>query len=112
MISHDLEVRAACACRYAHVIPSCLEQSPTNQYWKKWVESGGTPQQLVAHIERNADYDGLAVGWGIGVPGLPWGGVGVVPTLNYLNDNGNWACTIGRAFARAKKRGTAPQLGY
>eukprot|EP00884_Botryococcus_braunii_P023092 jgi/Botrbrau1/9467/Bobra.0252s0088.1 len=51
---------------YAHVVPACLESSPTNTYWKKWVASGGTPDQLVVHIERNADYDGLAVGWGIG----------------------------------------------
>jgi hypothetical protein len=54
------------ACRYAHVVPECLETSPTTVYWRKWMREGGTPEALVAHIEHFADYDGLAVGWGIG----------------------------------------------
>ncbi|KAL4858198.1 hypothetical protein ACK3TF_001688 [Chlorella vulgaris] len=48
---------------YAHVKPECLEGSPTNQWWQ---QHKPTPDDLDVHIERAADYDGLAVGWGIG----------------------------------------------
>ncbi|EFN55718.1 hypothetical protein CHLNCDRAFT_134029 [Chlorella variabilis] len=48
---------------YAHVVPSCLEESPTNKWWQ---ENKPQPDDLDIHIERHADYDGLAVGWGIG----------------------------------------------
>lgn len=48
---------------YAHVDAQCLERSPTNAWWKR-----AKPQadDLLIHIEKNANYDGLAVAWGIG----------------------------------------------
>ncbi|KAL4430553.1 hypothetical protein ABPG77_005793 [Micractinium sp. CCAP 211/92] len=48
---------------YAHVEPPCLEGSPTNKWWQ---ENKPRPDDLDIWIEREADYDGLAVGWGIG----------------------------------------------
>jgi len=48
---------------YAHVSPPCLLQSPAMVWWK---ETQPAPEDLVVHIERHADYDGLAVRWGIG----------------------------------------------
>lgn len=51
---------------YAHVNATCLEESPTAQWWKKYYSRGGNQSDLVVHIERHADYDGLAVVWGIG----------------------------------------------
>jgi hypothetical protein len=48
---------------YAHVKPECLEGSPTNQWWQQHKPS---PDDLDIHIERLADYDGLAgapAGW-------------------------------------------------
>jgi len=51
---------------YSHVDPACLESSPTALWWKTWLErSRGDMQQLQVHFEYEADYDGLAVGWGI-----------------------------------------------
>mmetsp|Transcript_18462 Transcript_18462/g.44105 ORF Transcript_18462/g.44105 Transcript_18462/m.44105 type:complete len:271 (-) Transcript_18462:395-1207(-) len=50
---------------YSHVVPSCLENSPTAQWWIAWRKSGGRLQDLIVHMEPEADYDGLAVGWGI-----------------------------------------------
>ena len=47
---------------YAHVVPSCLEESPTNKWWQ---ENKPQPDDLDIHIERHADYDGLA-GAGLG----------------------------------------------
>ena len=46
---------------YAHVKPECLEASPTNKWWQ---EAKPRPDELDIHIEKAADYDGLAVrGW-------------------------------------------------
>ena len=42
---------------YAHVKPECLQASPTNQWWQ---EHKPKPDDLDIHIERAADYDGLA----------------------------------------------------
>ncbi|MEW5303235.1 MAG: hypothetical protein WDW38_001555 [Sanguina aurantia] len=50
---------------YAHVLPKCLEQSPTAQWWSAYYKGGGKQQDLVVHIEKRSDYDGLAVFWGI-----------------------------------------------
>lgn len=47
---------------YAHVEPDCLKRSPTAQWWAK---QNPQPEDLDIHIERRADYDGLAVAWGI-----------------------------------------------
>ena len=52
--------------RYAHVKPECLYASPAAKWWQAWEAGGGRREELVVHIERNADYDGLAVAWGIG----------------------------------------------
>ena len=80
-------------CRYAHVDPSCLEASPTNRcelsvsqlvaatrcrwhrlenlqvslprWHQRYEAAGGKHEDLVAHIEERADFDGLAVRWGI-----------------------------------------------
>ena len=52
--------------RYAHVVPQCLLDSPSAKWWFAWERMGGKAKDLVMHIERNADFDGLAVGWGIG----------------------------------------------
>lgn len=48
---------------YAHVDVACLRASPVARWW---LDSRPSPQDLVAHIERRADYDGVAVAWGIG----------------------------------------------
>ena len=53
------------AYRYAHVNSSCLEESPTAIWHRRWLAAGGSNQDLVAHVEAGADYDGLAVEWGI-----------------------------------------------
>lgn len=50
---------------YAHVDPACLETSPTAKWWTGWIGDGGTPDELQVHFEYEADFDGLAVGWGI-----------------------------------------------
>ncbi len=47
--------------RYAHVVPKCLEDSPTAKWWAEYYKSGGKQSDLVVHIEKAADYDGLAV---------------------------------------------------
>jgi hypothetical protein len=52
--------------RYAHVKPECLYASPAAKWWQAWEAGGGRREDLVVHIERNADFDGLAVAWGIG----------------------------------------------
>lgn len=52
-------------CRYAHASPPCLEDSPTNRWHAAYLEAGGKPSDLTAHIDYRADYDGLAVAWGI-----------------------------------------------
>ena len=52
--------------RYAHVNPECLEASPTNTWWHEWQSSGASKEHAQAVLEQNADYDGLAVVWGIG----------------------------------------------
>ncbi len=54
------------ARRYAHVVPQCLIDSPSAKWWFDWEATGGKPEDLVVHIELHADFDGLAVGWGIG----------------------------------------------
>jgi hypothetical protein len=48
---------------YAHVEPDCLERSPTAVLYLRLLAEG-TP--LVPFVEERADYDGLAVRWGIG----------------------------------------------
>ena len=48
---------------YAHVKPDCLDKSPTNVWWQR---AKPTKADLVVHLEHHADYDGLAVAWGIG----------------------------------------------
>lgn len=48
---------------YAHVTPRCLVESPAAQWWNK---TNPKPEDLDIHLERHADYDGLAVRWGIG----------------------------------------------
>jgi hypothetical protein len=53
---------------YAHVKPECLEGSPTNQWWQ---QHKPTPDDLDVHIERAADYDGLAGGYHNFVAGRP-----------------------------------------
>eukprot|EP00195_Chlamydomonas_chlamydogama_P006959 CAMPEP_0202890758 /NCGR_PEP_ID=MMETSP1392-20130828/1065_1 /ASSEMBLY_ACC=CAM_ASM_000868 /TAXON_ID=225041 /ORGANISM="Chlamydomonas chlamydogama, Strain SAG 11-48b" /LENGTH=281 /DNA_ID=CAMNT_0049574389 /DNA_START=136 /DNA_END=978 /DNA_ORIENTATION=- len=50
---------------YTHVVPKCLEDSPTAKWWKDYYASGGRQEDLQVHIERASDYDGLAVAWGI-----------------------------------------------
>jgi hypothetical protein len=48
------------------VKPECLYASPAAKWWQAWEAAGGRREELVVHIERSADFDGLAVGWGIG----------------------------------------------
>jgi len=45
---------------YAHVNETCLRQSPTATGYKK-----GIDPTITARIDRFADYDGIAVKWGI-----------------------------------------------
>ena len=52
-------------CRYAHVSPPCLIDSPTNRWHAAYLEAGGSNSDLLVHIDYRADYDGLAVAWGI-----------------------------------------------
>ena len=52
-----------CYLRYAHVVVKCLEESPTALWWKSYIAKGGRHEDLLAHIEKAADYDGLAVAW-------------------------------------------------
>eukprot|EP01025_Chloroclados_australasicus_P024425 TRINITY_DN244_c0_g1_i1.p1 TRINITY_DN244_c0_g1~~TRINITY_DN244_c0_g1_i1.p1 ORF type:complete len:257 (+),score=34.33 TRINITY_DN244_c0_g1_i1:225-995(+) len=51
---------------YAHVNATCLELSPSNRWWQKYVSVGGQQQDMLPRIEEAADIDGLAVAWGIG----------------------------------------------
>lgn len=46
---------------YTHVDPNCLINSPTARWYKEHVGSTVPHDKMVAHIEFNADYDGLAV---------------------------------------------------
>lgn len=55
-----------CSNRYAHVSPECMERSPTNMWWQEWRQSGASKQHAEAVVEEHADYDGIAVVWGIG----------------------------------------------
>lgn len=48
---------------YAKVDPSCLRASPAALWW---YSHRPAPNDLDIHLERRADYDGLAVRWGIG----------------------------------------------
>ncbi|KAG2455183.1 hypothetical protein HYH02_000999 [Chlamydomonas schloesseri] len=50
---------------YSHVVPKCLEDSPTAKWWEDYYAAGGKQSDLVVHIEKASDYDGLAVYWGI-----------------------------------------------
>lgn len=43
-----------------------MEQSPTNMWWQEWRQSGASKQHAEAVLEEHADYDGIAVVWGIG----------------------------------------------
>ena len=43
-----------------------MEQSPTNSWWQEWRQSGASKQHAEAVVEEHADYDGVAVVWGIG----------------------------------------------
>lgn len=71
-LKETLEAMSARVCGspavdgYAHVDTKCLESSPTAKWWAAYYLRGGRQKELVAHIERAADYDGLAVMWGIG----------------------------------------------
>eukprot|EP00877_Chromochloris_zofingiensis_P007296 jgi/Chrzof1/281/Cz01g09240.t1 len=51
---------------YAHVSTSCLLNSPTARWYKEYIASSGKFEDMVVHIEPQADYDGLAVVWGAG----------------------------------------------
>lgn len=54
---------------YASVNDTCLLNSPTARWWlaaRDRVGLAGLAAQSVIHIEERADYDGLAVRWGIG----------------------------------------------
>jgi hypothetical protein len=53
------------ARRYAHVDFGCLRRSPTARWWRGAADAGrlGT---LVPWVEEAADYDGIAVVWGLG----------------------------------------------
>lgn len=51
---------------YAHVSPECLESSPTNTWWHEWQQSGASKEHASAVLEEHANYDGIAVVWGIG----------------------------------------------
>lgn len=85
-------------CRYNKVVPKCLYDSPTAAWWSRWESGGGQREDLIVHIEQNADYDGLAVAWGVGNKKAsveecgeacrlhkpnPKGGVNPVPMLNW-----------------------------
>lgn len=59
-------LQSLCSFRYAHVSPECLEGSPTNTWWQEWRSSGASKQHAEAVLEQHADYDGIAVVWGIG----------------------------------------------
>lgn len=48
---------------YAHVDVECLRKSPTAQWYFQFRPE---PDDLVVFVDREADYDGLAVSWGIG----------------------------------------------
>lgn len=41
--------------RYAHVVPKCLEDSPTNKWWQEYYKSGGKQSDLAVHIEQAAE---------------------------------------------------------
>jgi len=35
---------------YAHVVPKCLEESPTALWWKQYLAKGGKQEDLIAHV--------------------------------------------------------------
>ena len=47
---------------------SCLRASPTARWWQAAAGKGqlGERGALEAHVEERADYDGVAVKWGLG----------------------------------------------
>ncbi|KAK9845704.1 hypothetical protein WJX81_000103 [Elliptochloris bilobata] len=53
---------------YAHVNASCLRSSPAARWWRNAAASGRLAEKafLEAHVEQRADYDGVAVKWGLG----------------------------------------------
>jgi hypothetical protein len=54
---------------YADTSPECLLRSPTARWTLRRaavVAAGGALPPLEAHLDREADYDGLAVVWGVG----------------------------------------------
>lgn len=53
-------------CRYAHVNATCLEQAPLARWYREFEAAGGRFEDMVVHLEPAADFDGLAVFWGIG----------------------------------------------
>eukprot|EP00775_Hariotina_reticulata_P013419 gene13419-13547_t len=50
---------------YTHINVTCLKRSPTARYYQEYLAAGGHLQDMVVHIEQHADYDGVAVRWGI-----------------------------------------------
>ena len=53
-------------CRYKRVNASCLRASPTALWWQAAKGQLAERSFLEAHVEDNADYDGVAVKWGLG----------------------------------------------
>ncbi len=47
-------------------MPKCLEDSPTAKWYLDYYARGGKQTELIVHIEKGADFDGLAVAWGLG----------------------------------------------
>lgn len=47
---------------YRHVNVSCILQSPTARWFRDYLAAGGRYEDMVVHIEQQADYDG---GWGL-----------------------------------------------
>ena len=54
--------------RYMKVNASCLRASPTARWWQAAAGKGQLGERgfLAAHVEERADYDGVAVKWGLG----------------------------------------------
>jgi hypothetical protein len=42
--------------RYAHVVVKCLEESPTNLWWKSYYAKGGKQEDLMAHIGESSTF--------------------------------------------------------
>lgn len=67
---HELRVCGSPATDgYSHVDEACLHASPVARWWRDARAQLG-PEVLAAemrvHVDRHADYDGVAVRWGIG----------------------------------------------